>query len=99
MRMAGIFYMFFLETTKFFRFQLFPKKKKGNIWKRVLPQSTKHDNMIHLQDISKEKAIDDASQDDDDGVSHNVFPLELFQMIVPILVYLASYHDWQSKRT
>ena len=26
--MAGIVYMFFLETTKFFRFQLFPKKKK-----------------------------------------------------------------------
>ena len=46
--------------------------------------------MIHLQDVSKEKAVDDASQDDDDGVSHNVFPLELFQMIVPILVYLAS---------
>ena len=55
--------------------------------------------MIHLQDISKEKAVDNASQDDDDGVSHNVFPLELFQMIVPILVYLASYHDWQSKQT
>ena len=55
--------------------------------------------MIHLQDISKEKAIDDASKEDDEGVSHNVFPLELFQMIVPILVYLASYHDGQSKRT
>ena len=55
--------------------------------------------MIHLQDISKEKAIDDASKEDDEGVSHDVFPLELFQMIVPILVYLASYHDWQSQRT
>ena len=55
--------------------------------------------MIHLQDISKEKVVSDDSQDDYEGVSHNVLPLELFQMIVPILVYLASYHDWQSKRT
>ena len=55
--------------------------------------------MIHLQDISKEKAIDEASREDDEGVSHNVLPLELCQMIVPILVYLASYHDGQSKRT
>ena len=55
--------------------------------------------MIHLQDISKEQVVSDASQDDDEGVSHNVLPLELFQMIVPILVYLASYHDGQSQRT
>ena len=55
--------------------------------------------MIHLQDISKDKAVDDAPQDDDEGVSYNVLPLELFQMIVPILVYLASYHDGQSKQT
>ena len=55
--------------------------------------------MIHLQDISKEKVVSDASQEDDEGVSHNVLPLELFQMIVPILVYLASYHDGKSQRT
>lgn len=55
--------------------------------------------MIHLQDISKDEIVDDASQDDDEGVSHNIFPLESWEMIVPILVYLASYHYRQSKRT
>lgn len=55
--------------------------------------------MIHLQDISKDEIVDDASQDDDEGVSHNVLPLESWEMIVPILVYLASYHDRQSQRT
>ena len=55
--------------------------------------------MIHLQDKSKDKAVDDATQYDDECVSHNVLPLEICQMIVPILVYLASYHDGQSQRT
>lgn len=45
------------------------------------------------------KAVDDASQDDDDGVSHNVLPLELCQMIVFVLINLSTYHYWQSKRT
>ena len=52
-----------------------------------------------FQDISKDKAVDDAPQEDDEGVSHNIFPLESWEMIVPILVYLASYHDRQSQRT
>lgn len=43
--------------------------------------------------------VDDASQDDDEGVSHNVLPLELCQMIVFVLIYLSTYHDRQSKRT
>lgn len=64
-----------------------------------MPQSKKHGNMIHIQDISKDEIVDDTSQDDDEGVSHNIFPLELCQMIVPVLVYLASYHDRQSQRT
>ena len=55
--------------------------------------------MIHLQDISKDEIVDDASQDDDEGVSNNILPLESWEMIVPILVYLASYHDRQSQRT
>ena len=55
--------------------------------------------MIHLQDISKEKAIDDASKEDDEGVSHDIFPLKSREMIVKVLVYLSSYHDGQSKRT
>ena len=55
--------------------------------------------MIHLQDISKDEIVDDASQDDDDGVSHNVLPLELCQMIVFVLIYLSTYHYRQSKRT
>ena len=45
------------------------------------------------------EVIDDAPQEDDEGVSHNVFPLESWEMIVPILVYLASYHDRQRQRT
>ena len=52
-----------------------------------------------FQDISKDKAVDDAPQQDDEGVSYNVFPLELCQMIVFILVYLASYHYRKSQRT
>ena len=55
--------------------------------------------MIHLQDISKDNAVDDAPQDDDEGVSNNVLPLKSWKMIVPILVYLSSYHDGQSQRT
>lgn len=43
--------------------------------------------------------MDDASQDDDEGVSHNVLPLKLFQMIVFVLIYLSTYHNRQSKRT
>lgn len=43
--------------------------------------------------------MDDASQDDDEGVSHNVLPLELCQMIMFVLIYLASYHYRQSKWT
>ena len=49
--------------------------------------------MIHLQDISKEKVVSDAPQDDDEGVSYNVLPLELFQMIVLVLVIFPYYHD------
>ena len=45
------------------------------------------------------EVIDDASQDDDDGVSHNVLPLELCQMIVFVLIYLSTYHYRRSKRT
>jgi hypothetical protein len=55
--------------------------------------------MIHLQDISKDEIVDDASQDDDEGVSHNVLPLELCQMIVFVLINLSTYHYWQSKKT
>lgn len=55
--------------------------------------------MIRLQDISKDKVVCNASQDDDEGVSYNVLPLELCQVIVFVLVYLASYHDGQSQRT
>lgn len=43
--------------------------------------------------------VDDASQDDDEGVSHNVLPLELCQMIVFVLIYLSTYHYRQRKRT
>lgn len=52
-----------------------------------------------FQDISKDEIVGDASQDDDEGVSYNVLPLESWEMIVPILVYLASYHDRKSQRT
>lgn len=55
--------------------------------------------MIHLQDISKDEIVDDASQDDDDGVSHYHLPLKAWEVIVPVLVYLASYHDGEDKRT
>ena len=55
--------------------------------------------MIHLQDISKDEIVNDASQDDDEGVSHNILPLELCQMIVFVLIYLSTYHYWQSKQT
>jgi hypothetical protein len=55
--------------------------------------------MIHLQDIIKDKVVGDAPQEDDEGVSHNVFPLEAWEVIAPVLVYLASYHDRQSQRT
>lgn len=43
--------------------------------------------------------VDDASQDDDEGVSHNVLPLELCQMIVFVLIYLSTYHYRQRQRT
>ena len=43
--------------------------------------------------------VDDASQDDDDGVSHNVLPLELCQMIMLVLVIFPYYHNRQSKQT
>ena len=43
--------------------------------------------------------VDDASQNDDEGVSHNVLPLKAWEVIVPVLVYLASYHDGEDKRT
>lgn len=33
------------------------------------------------------------------GVSHNILPLELCQMIVFVLIYLSTYHYRQSKRT
>lgn len=55
--------------------------------------------MIHLQDISKDEIVNDASQDDDEGVSHNILPLKLCQMIVFVLIYLSTYHYRQSKRT
>lgn len=55
--------------------------------------------MIHIQDISKDKVVCDAPKDDDEGVSHNVLPLELCQVIVLILIYLSTYHDRQSQRT
>lgn len=52
-----------------------------------------------FQDISKDNAVDDAPKEDDEGVSYNVLPLESWEMIVPILVYLASYHDRKSQQT
>lgn len=52
-----------------------------------------------FQEISKDKAVDDAPKQDDEGVSHNVFPLELCQMIVFVLVYLSTYHYGQSQHT
>ena len=45
------------------------------------------------------EVIDDAPQEDDEGVSHNVLPLKAWEVIVPVLVYLASYHDGEDKRT
>lgn len=49
--------------------------------------------MVCLQDISKDEIVGDTSQEDDEGVSHDVFPLEALQVIVPVLVYLADCHD------
>lgn len=49
------------------------------------------------------EVMDDASQEDDEGVSHNVLPLKSREMIVPVLVlvlvYLSTYHYRQSKQT
>lgn len=44
------------------------------------------------------EVMDDASQEDDEGVSHNVLPLKSREMIVPVLVYLSTYHYRQSKQ-
>lgn len=49
--------------------------------------------MVCLQDISKDEVVGDATQEDDEGVSHDVFPLEAWKVIVPVLVYLADCHD------
>lgn len=45
------------------------------------------------------EVVDDASQNDDEGVSHNVLPLELCQMIVFVLIYLSTNHYGEGKRT
>lgn len=37
--------------------------------------------------------MDDATKEDDEGVSHDVFPLEALEVIVPVLAYLANCHD------
>lgn len=53
--------------------------------------------MVRLQGISKEEIVGGAPQEDDEGVSHDVFPLEALQVIVPVLVYLTDCHDGEGE--
>lgn len=54
--------------------------------------------MVRLQDIGKEEVVGDATQKDDEGVSHDVFPLEAWEVIVPVLVYLADCHGGKGEK-
>lgn len=53
--------------------------------------------MVCLQDISQDEIVGGATKEDDEGVSHDVFPLEAWEVIVPVLVYLADCHGGEGE--
>lgn len=47
----------------------------------------------------KNKVINNTTEYNHYRIPHNILPLKLRQVIVFVLVYLSTYHYWQSKRT
>lgn len=47
----------------------------------------------------KNKVINNTTEYNHYRIPHNIFPLKSREMVVLVLVYLSTYHYWQSKQT